>query len=104
MPSEEDVRAELLMDRLQSEGSKVCHDNDGEDSFDDEEEDADMVADARRFYSENQFALFVSMLSGLLSLMYVPSISRVHHAMGTTKSAVGAFRRYLSTINHVDSW
>lgn len=46
----------------------------------------------------------VTMLYGLVCLMYVPSVSRVLEATKRTNSRVGAFSRYLNTINHVIAW
>ena len=105
--SRQEKEAGYFIRRLMLEGRDEPHDTNVIDVEEEEEEEAmDEEEDklVKEFYHRNLFAFFVSMLSGLLCLMFVPSIARVHHSTGTTKSASGSFRRYLSTVNHVMSW
>ena len=48
--------------------------------------------------------MFVCMLSGLLSLMYIPSIVDVLHKTGQSSSPETSFLRYLRTLNHMERW
>lgn len=68
------------------------------------EVDMEMVDHAREVFRSHLFALMTSMLSGLLTLMYVPSIAKILRGTTETTTPVGAFKRYLSTINHVNDW
>ena len=89
------------IDLLLGEGREVSH-----DVGDDNEliEDADLDAVGRTFFAHNRLSLFTCALSGLLVLMYVPSIVRVLKATGKSKDPLLAFRRYLSTLNHMLDW
>ena len=60
--------------------------------------DARLLQRARKFFSDNFFSVNVTMLYGLVSLMYVPSVSRVLEATKRTNSRAGAFSRYLNTM------
>ena len=68
------------------------------------EVDAQLQARARAFFRNNFFSVMVTMLYGLVCLMYVPSVSKVLEATKRTNSRLGAFSRYLNTINHVIAW
>jgi len=57
-----------------------------------------------KFFSDNFFSMFVNMLTGLLSLMYVEGIARVLHITNRSSTAPLSFSRYLSTLNHTLSW
>ena len=50
------------------------------------------------------FSMFVCMLSGLVTLMYVPGLVEVLKNTGGTDSPKKAFVRYLRTINHMLKW
>jgi len=56
------------------------------------------------FFHENFFTMFVSMLTGLLSLMYVDSIAIVLHTTNKSNSRTLSFSRYLSTLSHTVEW
>ena len=62
------------------------------------------MAKGAQFFRRNYFSLFVSMLTGLLSLMYVETIVRVLHLTGRSHTPVLAFTRYLGTLNHAVQW
>jgi hypothetical protein len=62
------------------------------------------MAKGAQFFHRNYFSLFVSMLTGLLSLMYVETIVRVLHLTGRSHAPVLAFTRYLGTLNHAVQW
>jgi hypothetical protein len=62
------------------------------------------MAKGAQFFRRNYFSIFVSMLTGLLSLMYVETIVRVLHLTGRSHAPVLAFTRYLGTLNHAVQW
>ncbi len=66
--------------------------------------DPRLMAEASTFFHQNMFSLFTSMMSGLMSLMSFPEIVSVLHGTGKSASKIGAFNRYLTTINHVLEW
>ena len=95
----------FAMEKLLKEGRRSYF-----DEFSDQkippsgEVDAQLQARARAFFRNNFFSVMVTMLYGLVCLMYVPSVSKVLEATKRTNSRVGAFSRYLNTINHVIAW
>ena len=68
------------------------------------EKDPQLQARVRTLFKDNFFSVMVTMLYGLVCLMYVPSVSNVLEATKKTNTRVGAFSRYLNTINHVIAW
>ena len=48
--------------------------------------------------------MFVCMLTGLLSLMYIESIAAVLHLTRNSGSPGLAFKRYLATLRHTLRW
>ena len=56
------------------------------------------------FFNRNFFSMFVSMLTGLLSLMYIHTIARVLDATNKSNSPALSFQRYLSTLSHAVQW
>jgi len=56
------------------------------------------------FFNLNFFSMFVSMLTGLLSLMFIQTIASVLDATKKSNSGIRSFQRYLSTINHTVQW
>jgi len=56
------------------------------------------------FFHANFFSLFVSMLTGLLSLMFVPGIVTILHFTGKSDTPTLSFRRYLATLCHTTAW
>jgi len=56
------------------------------------------------FFQDNFFTMFVSMLTGLLSLMYIDSIAIVLHTTNKSNSRTLSFSRYLSTLSHTVEW
>ena len=69
-----------------------------------EEFDHKRIAKGAQFFRRNYFSMFVSMLTGLLSLMYVETIVRVLHLTGRSHTPTLAFTRYLGTLNHAVEW
>lgn len=69
-----------------------------------EEYDRDKIDQGAQFFRRNYFSMFVSMLMGLLSLMYVETIVRVLHLTGRSHTPALAFTRYLGTLNHAVQW
>ena len=98
----------FAMERLLKEGRRSSFDDFSDrkspPSPQSSEVDAQLRARARAFFKDNFFSVMVTMLYGLVCLMYVPSVSRVLEATKRTNSRVGAFSRYLNTINHVIAW
>lgn len=58
----------------------------------------------QRFFQYNYFALFVGKLSGLLSILAVPSILKVLILTGKSSQPLSAFCRYLDTLSHMCDW
>ena len=56
------------------------------------------------YFNRNFFSMFVSMLTGLLSLMYIDTIARVLDATNQSNSPALSFQRYLSTLRHAVQW
>ena len=95
-------KARSKIELLLTEGKEIEHDLGHEnDAFD---EDLDLDAVGREFFAHNRLSLFTCALSGLLVLMYVPSILKVLVATGKSKDPLLSFRRYLSTLNHMLDW
>ena len=70
--------ASLRIDRLLSQGKEECH-NVTKDEVDAREklpDDPDLVKVGQEFFQNNLFALFACMLSGLMTVMYIPSIEK----------------------------
>jgi len=66
--------------------------------------DAARLAKGAQFFRRHYCSLFVSMLTGLLSLMYVERIVRVLDLTGRSHSPRLVFKRYLGTLSHVVKW
>jgi len=81
-------------DNLQTLNSKIDQQN----------TNSSLARSGRKFFRGNFFSIFVSMLSGLLSLMYVNSIVTVLSFTKKSHTPVLAFRRYLGTLLHIIRW
>ena len=60
-----------------------------------ENEESGCFEMAQKFFDQNIFSCFVSMLSGLYCLMFIPSIVKVLHSTGKSDSPKKAFIRYV---------
>jgi hypothetical protein len=60
-----------------------------------DKEESDCFEMAQKFFHHNIFSSFVSMLSGLYCLMFIPSIVKVLHSTGKSDSPKKAFSRYV---------
>nr|CAD7433525.1 unnamed protein product [Timema monikensis] len=58
----------------------------------------------QQFFHQNYYALFVSKLSGLLTILVIPSILRVLVLTKQSGEPLTAFKRYLSTLSHMLDW
>nr|CAD7601260.1 unnamed protein product [Timema genevievae] len=58
----------------------------------------------QEFFHQNYYALFVSKLSGLLTILVIPSILRVLVLTKQSGEPLTAFKRYLSTLSHMLDW
>jgi len=63
-----------------------------------------LIIEGGRFFQANFFSMFVCMLTGLLSLMFVPGIVTILHFTGRSGTPTLAFRRYLKTLSHTTQW
>lgn len=99
------MEVEKWLEDLRYRGSQVSHDH-GLQKRESTEDEYDRVLMARgaQFFRRNYFSMFVSMLIGLLSLMYVETIVRVLHLTGRSHTPTLAFTRYLGTLNHAVEW
>ena len=77
--------------------------DDGHGSNDTSTIDDDMNA-AKEFFRDHFFAIFVCMLSGLYTLMFIPSISILLFYTRKSDNPIKAFTRYLDTLNHTIQW
>jgi len=93
---------ELLMSR----GRHLAHDEGLDEKENNSEEviDEELLQTGISFFTHNFFSMFVSMLTGLLSLMYIETIASVLSATKKSSSGVLNFKRYLSTLNHTVQW
>jgi len=92
---------------LVEKGPCLAHDiglNDKNINVKEEDVDEVLLQKGISYFYRNFFSLFVCMLTGLLSLMYIPSISTVLHLTKNSGSPALSFRRYLSTLQHTLRW
>ena len=94
---------------LKSKGKNLNHDYGykGSNLIDDNSEnhvDEDKLNRGISFFQENFFTMFVSMLTGLFTLMYVDTIAAVLYTTNKSNSPSLSFSRYLSTLNHTVEW
>ncbi len=97
------TRIKLLL----TEGKKRPHDNGLEAPENYEiasKTDQILMERAVIVFRENVFSMLVCMLSGLLCLMYVPSIVNVLSKTGNSRTKEKAFVRYLKTMIHTIRW
>ena len=59
---------------------------------------------SKKFFHQHFFAIFVCMLSGLYTLMFIPSISKLLFYTKNSDNPIKAFTRYLDTLNHTIQW
>jgi len=93
-------------------GKSTDHDSaqaklEGEKETEDQESygiDESLVEEGKAFFKANFFSIFVSMLTGLWTLMYIKSIVRVLSMTKQSHTPTLAFKRYLSTLRHVVHW
>ena len=64
----------------------------------------DDLKNSKKFFHDHFFAIFVCMLSGLYTLMFIPSISRLLFYTKNSDNPIKAFSRYLDTLNHTIQW
>jgi len=110
------MTSKLKLDLLRSEGRKCPHDHGFKKSENQTHSDNwDNLSEVNNidilklnkgisFFQQNFFSMFVSMLTGLLSLMYIESIAVVLDTTKKSNSAPLSFTRYLSTLNHTLAW
>lgn len=80
---------------------KHCHDVESQKKT---REDPELLARAGQVFQNHILSMFTSMMAGLLSLMFVPSIVKVLSTTRKSETPIKAFTRYLSTLNHVLEW
>jgi len=94
--------------RLLEEGKLLEHDkiltNTHERIDSDSDVDLDLVQEGVNYFQANYFSMFVCMMTGLLSLMYINSITVILHLTGKSSSPSLAYQRYLMTMRHTSMW
>lgn len=94
--------------RLLHEGKLLEHDQGLTSTHDrrdrDGDVDLDMVQEGVNYFQANYFSMFVCMMTGLLSLMYINSITVILHLTGKSSSPSLAYQRYLMTMRHTSTW
>ena len=98
--------AEERFELLMSKGKYLSHDEGlyNKNTYTEEEIDEEKLQRGISYFTQNFFSMFVSMLTGLLSLMYIETIALVLDATNKSSSGVLSFQRYLSTLNHTVQW
>jgi len=91
------------INKLRSEGRTISHDA-GFSKNTDDDIDQEKLNQGISFLHRNFFSMFVSMLTGLLTLMYIETIAAVLYVTNKSNSSILSFSRYLSTLNHTISW
>ena len=93
---------------LITKGRHLPHDhgvaNNSTENTSDDNVSEDKLEKGISFFNRNFFSMFVSMLTGLLSLMYIDTIARVLDATNKSNSPALSFQRYLSTLSHTVQW
>ena len=87
--------------QLIKDGKNTIHDS-GIKAIEDLDEE--LVKQGCLAFHRHFFSVFVSMLAGLLSLMYIPSIVKVLDNTRQSITPEKSFLRYLTTLNHVVHW
>eukprot|EP00092_Neocalanus_flemingeri_P083160 GFUD01104339.1.p1 GENE.GFUD01104339.1~~GFUD01104339.1.p1 ORF type:complete len:364 (+),score=81.87 GFUD01104339.1:109-1200(+) len=93
-------RLEMLLSR----GRSLPHNLTTSDLSQDDKIDQFLMQEGISYFHANFLSMFVCMLTGLLSLMYVKSVSVILHITGKSSSPSLAFRRYLNTLRHTSMW
>lgn len=88
-------------EKLINKGKNLPHDT-GQNVF--RNIDNTLVEQGCKMFQNNYFSMFVCMLSGLFTLMYIPSIVKVLENTKQSGTPEAAFRRYLRTLNHMLQW
>ena len=104
--SAEETKARLKVDSLVTSGHEEELEPEDREPVtpDDSMMNFDMLEEVPKVFSRHVFALMACMLSGLLTLMFVPSVASLLDCTDKTSSPLGAFKRYLSTTNHIVAW
>jgi len=89
---------------LLSKGQSLPHDLNTSDLSKDDKIDDSLMQEGVSYFQANFLSMFVCMLTGLLSLMYIKSVSVVLHLTGKSSSPSLSFRRYLNTLRHTTMW
>ncbi|XP_072945683.1 uncharacterized protein [Epargyreus clarus] len=66
--------------------------------------DEEQYNNGRRFYRDFALGFGVSMVMGVVSVLAVPSILKVLVGTRRSNSIYTAYKRYISTLKHVDTW
>ena len=90
MDVEEEAEARLL--QLVSQGKTLPHDVGREESRKREEVDDRLYRAGSDFFHRHFFSMFVSMLAGLLTLMFLPGVVTILHLTQRSSSPTTAFR------------
>ena len=102
-PSKQSARDRLSS--LLSQGQHLEHSLAAADlSEDDEKIDQCLMQEGITYFQANFFSMFVCMMTGLLSLMYINSIAVILHLTGKSSSPIMAYQRYLRTMRHTSMW
>lgn len=95
------LMAQEKYSQLIKDGKNTIHDSGIKPT---EEFDEELVKQGCLAFHRHFFSVFVGMLAGLLSLMYVPSIVKVLDNTRQSITPEKSFLRYLTTLNHVVQW
>jgi len=99
------MNAKDKMSLLLSTGPLLSHNvGDEEENTKDAIVDEILIKKGISFFHKNFFSMFVCMLIGLLSLMYIESIAAVLYLTKKSGSPALAFKRYLATLKHTLNW
>jgi hypothetical protein len=98
------MAARCQFQKLITEAKVRNHDNGAKTAKMANDYDKELADLGCRVFERHIFSMFVCMLSGLLCLMYVPTIVQVLERTKQSKDAPSAFKRYLHTLNHMMRW
>lgn len=100
--------AEMFVDDLLTEGSKITCDESCP-SFNNNKNLPPYYNEAsfkqgQQFFRRNIFAMLVSKLMGLVSILSIPSILRVLQFTKMSSEDLSAYKRYMATLLHMKVW
>ncbi|XP_065167097.1 uncharacterized protein [Atheta coriaria] len=99
--------AEKFVDNLINNGARVNCDNTN-DKYNEYKLPADFDEEkfkrGQKFYHDNIFMLFMGKLTGLVTILSIPSILKILVFTNMSATTYTSYRRYMATIFHMNVW